>query len=75
MYLGSTQPPKEMSTRGISCGSKGGRCVGLTILPPSFVHCLETGSFKLLELLGPLRECIGSGLQLAARINLCKAEG
>jgi hypothetical protein len=38
--LGSTQPLAEMSTRDISCG-KGGRCVGLTPLPPSYADCLE----------------------------------
>ena len=32
MVLGSTQPLTEMSTMGISCVDKGGRCVGLTKL-------------------------------------------
>jgi hypothetical protein len=45
MALGSTQPPTEMSTRNISWGGggggKSGRYVGLTILPPSCVDCLE----------------------------------
>jgi hypothetical protein len=41
MALGSTQPLTEMSTRGISMGCKGGRCVGLTTLPPSCTYCLE----------------------------------
>jgi len=36
-----TQPLTEMSTRNISCGDKGGRCVGLTTLPPSCAQCLE----------------------------------
>jgi hypothetical protein len=40
MALGSTQPVTEMSTRNISWG-KGGRCVGLTTLPPSCADCLE----------------------------------
>ena len=40
MALGSTQPLTEMSTRNISWG-KGGRCVGLTTLPPSCGNCLE----------------------------------
>jgi hypothetical protein len=40
MALGSTQPLKEMSTRNIFWG-KGGRCVGLTILPPSCADCLK----------------------------------
>ena len=30
MALGLTQPLTQMSTRNISCGGKGGRCVGLT---------------------------------------------
>jgi len=33
MALGLTQPLTEISTRNISWG-KGGRCVGLTTLPP-----------------------------------------
>jgi hypothetical protein len=40
MVLGSTQPLTEMSTRNISWG-KGGRCVGLTTLPPSCADCLK----------------------------------
>ena len=39
--LGSTQPLTEMSTRNISWGVKGGRCVGLTNLTPSCADCLE----------------------------------
>jgi len=40
MALGSTQPLTEMSTRNVSWG-KGGRCVGLTNLPPSCADFLE----------------------------------
>ena len=40
MALGLTQPLTEISTRNISWG-KGGRCVELTILPPSCADCLE----------------------------------
>jgi len=40
MALGLIQPLTEMSTRNISCG-KGGRCVGLTTLPPACADCLE----------------------------------
>jgi len=36
-----TQPVTEMSTRNISWGSKGGRCVELKTLPPSCAYCLE----------------------------------
>jgi hypothetical protein len=41
MALGSTQFLTETSTRGISWGCKGGRCLGLTTLPPSYADCLE----------------------------------
>ena len=41
MALGSTRPLTEMSTRNIYCGGKGGRCVGLTNLPPSCADCIE----------------------------------
>jgi hypothetical protein len=47
MALGSTQPLTEMSTRNISLGGgggvgvKGGRCVGLKIIPPSCANCLQ----------------------------------
>jgi hypothetical protein len=40
MAMGSTQLLTEMSTRNVSWG-KGGRCVGLTTLPPSCANCLE----------------------------------
>jgi hypothetical protein len=39
MVLGLTQTIAEMSTRNIP-GGKGGRCVGLTTLPPSCADCL-----------------------------------
>jgi hypothetical protein len=41
MALGSTQPLTEMSTRNLSWGGTGGRCVGLTTLPPSCADCLK----------------------------------
>ena len=41
MALGLTWPLTEMSLRNISWGGKGGRCVGLTTLPPSRADCLE----------------------------------
>ena len=39
--LGLTQPLTEMSTRNISRGGKGGRCLGVITLPPSCTDCLE----------------------------------
>jgi hypothetical protein len=39
--LGSTEPLTEMSTRNISWGGKGGRCIELTTLSPSCADCLE----------------------------------
>ena len=41
MALVSTHPLTEMGTRNISWGGKGGRCVWLTTLPPSYADCLE----------------------------------
>jgi hypothetical protein len=41
MALRLTQPLTEMSTRNISGGGKGGRCIRLTTLPPLCAHCLE----------------------------------
>jgi hypothetical protein len=49
-----------MSTRNISW-DKGGRCVGLITLPPSF---LKSGSLNLLETSGPAKACIGFALPL-----------
>jgi len=40
MAPGLTRPLTEMSTR-IFPGGKGGRCVGLTTLPPSCADCHE----------------------------------
>ena len=41
MARGSTQPPTEMSTRSIYLWDNGGRCVELTVLPPTYADCLE----------------------------------
>jgi hypothetical protein len=49
MTLGSTQPLTEMSTRNI-LGGKGGRCVGLTTLPPSFADWLKIWDSRRLRL-------------------------
>ena len=49
----SKQPLQAMSTRNISWG-KGGRCVGLTTLPPQCADCLEIWEHQPL---GTLRTC------------------
>jgi hypothetical protein len=44
-------------------GCKGGRCLGLTTLPPSCAHCLEIwDSLNLLEPSEPLQACNGIAL-------------
>ena len=56
MVLVSTQLVTGMSTRNISWGGgKGGRCLGLTTLPPSRVDCLEIWDFKPMKPLGPVQ--------------------
>jgi len=59
MALASTHPQKWVP--GIFPGGKGGRCVGLTTLPPSCADCLENWesqpSVTLRACLGLYREC------------------
>jgi hypothetical protein len=55
MALGLTQPLTEMSTKNVSWG-KIGRCVGLTILPPSRADCLEIWEPQTS---GTVRDCPG----------------
>ena len=59
--LGSTLPLTEMSTRGFP-GDKGGRCVGLTTLPPSCAVVMKSGNLNFLEPSGPLQACNGTDL-------------
>jgi hypothetical protein len=54
--LGSTQLLTEMSTWE---GGKGGRCVGLTTLPPSCADCLEFWEICEPQPVGTLRACPG----------------
>ena len=59
MALGLTQFVIEISTRNISWGGKGGRCVGLK---PYHLHVsivLKSGSLNLLETSGPVQACNG----------------
>jgi len=62
MGLGLTQLLTEMSTRNISWGDKGGRCVGLTTLAPSCAVVTKSGSLNLLEPSGPVQACNGIAL-------------
>ena len=43
-------------------GGKGGRCVRLTILPPSCAVVVKSGNLKFLEPSGPLQACNGTAL-------------
>jgi len=43
-------------------GGKGGRCVRLTTLPPSYAVVMKSGNFNFMEPSGPLRACNGTGL-------------
>jgi hypothetical protein len=58
LSVGSTQHLPEMSTRSIYWRNKGGRCVGLTTLPPSCFVCLEilggSTSWSLKDLTRPV---------------------
>jgi len=56
MALGSNQPLTEMSTREYFLRGKGGRCVGLTTLPPSCADFLEIWEPQTP---GTLRACPG----------------
>jgi hypothetical protein len=56
MALGLTQPLTKINTRNISRG-KGGRCLGLIILPPHEPNVLKSGSLKFPEPTGPVQVC------------------
>ena len=62
MALGLTQPLTEISTRNISWGSKGGRCVVLATLPPSCADCLEIWEPPPPGTSGPVQVCNGIAL-------------
>ena len=64
MALWSTQPLTEMSTRYITWGGKGGRCVGLTTLPPSCPDCLEIWELQLPGTLMACQACNGIALRV-----------
>jgi len=64
MALRSTQPPTEMSSRSISWGGEGGRCVRLTTLPPSCAVIMKSGILNFLEPSGTVKACNGTALPL-----------
>ena len=68
MDLGSTQSLTEMSTRSISWG-KGGRCLRLTTLLPSFAVVMKSGNLKFLEPSGPLQVCNRTALTISNNNN------
>ena len=59
--LGSNQPIKKNEYHDI-IGGKGGRCVRVTTLPPSYAECLVIWSFNRPEHSGPHRPVIGIAL-------------
>ena len=82
MDLGLTQPLTEMSTSNIS-RAKGGQCVGLTTLPPSYADCLEIWepqpSETLRACLGPQWDCyiqyMGDRGNTVVKVLCYKSEG
>jgi hypothetical protein len=50
-------------------GGKGGRCVGLTTLPPSCADCLKIWETHLLEPSGPVKACNGIALPFTVQYN------
>jgi len=61
MALRSTQPLNRNEYQEYFLGGKGGRCVGLTTLPPSYEDCLEIWESQPP---GTLRACPGVALPL-----------
>ena len=49
---------------GVFPGGKGGRCVRMTILPPSCAVVMKSGNLNFLEPSGPLQACNGIALPL-----------
>jgi len=56
---------------GVFPGSKGGRCIGLTTLPPSCAAVMKSENFNFLEPYGPLQACNGTALPLPFTCRVC----
>ena len=48
---------------GVFPGGKGGRCVRLTTLPPSYAVVMKSGKLNFLKPSGPLQACNGTALR------------
>jgi hypothetical protein len=72
MALRLTELLKEMSTRNISGGGKGGGCLGVTTLPRS---CADSGSRNLLEPSGPVQACNGIAFYCLGEFQTSQANG
>jgi hypothetical protein len=66
------QPLTEMSTGNLSWGGKGGRCVGLTTLPPSCADCLKTWEPRPPGALRALLGLYGTALPLPFTVSYSK---
>ena len=55
---------------GVFPGGEGGRCVGLTTLPPSCAVVTKSGNLNFLETSGPLQACNGTALPLCIYIYM-----
>jgi len=72
MVLGLDSASNRNDYQEYFLGGKGGRCVGLTTLPPSCADCLESGSLNLLDPSGTLQACKGITLQFLSFSIVCK---
>jgi len=58
----SLSPWSILFGEGVFPGGKGGRCVMLTTLLPSYAVVMKSGNLKFLEPSGPFQACKGNAL-------------